>query len=447
MVLAMCVASDYKLRTRAPGQSLSGRADVAVYVELVVYVLAAVFVVLQLGVAPTLKRLPPLLVAAWGFAITLALTAFYAVYPTLALVRAGQLLFTCALAHAIALRADRTHLHRLVHGFIGLVTVSVMFGLAKPFPRDGLQAHRFNWLYVHPVMAATYLGLTVVLLLGLLLRERRDWPTKAWPTPVYGLLLVVNLGALLATRTRGGLAGCVVGCFVVAMSSNRGKSRLDVVVLSTVVAILAAVLAGAEILSYLQRGESSQALSTLSNRTALWGQAWKLFLLRPLFGYGLTASRGLFFESVGLGGGHNALVNVMVDAGIFGVVAGAVLIGVLVHSARAERWWRPTGDDVPIILGVLGFLLMNSFTVEFMGTPANVANIWLFILVGWVLVLRRARLSPVPPPVPTSSSLRAPVGAPAAMVRRRPPDRRSVERRPGAVGYPVERRASPLDGA
>jgi exopolysaccharide production protein ExoQ len=388
--LVMMLTSDYKLRLRPPGESLSGRPDATIVVEILAYGAVVAFVLFQIGRPPRLAARPiPLLAAAWAFAITLAATAVYSIYPTTALVRGAQLLVICVVGHAVALYATREHLHRLVHAYVAVVCLSILLGAAFPYPRQERLANRFTWLYVHPVMAATYLGLAVVLVLGLLLRRRRNWPSPTWTNTAYGLLLAGLVGALLATRTRGALAATLAGSFVVAIASVRRKSRLDIVVLSSLVVLIAGMIASQDILGYLARGESSESLRTLTTRTVLWQEAWDLFEVRPVFGYGLTASRGLFFETVGLGGAHNALINVMVDAGLFGVVTLTVLLVTLVRWARAVRWVGPVGDDVPMILGAITFLLVNSFTVEFMAFPGNAANIWLFLLVGWVAVLHR----------------------------------------------------------
>jgi O-antigen ligase len=388
----MMVVSDFEVRRRAPGTALRsgvGGADAAVVAELAVYGLVALFLFFQLAHPPSFRRPVPALTALWAFGVVLVFTVLYAIYPTLAAARGVQLLVTCGLAHAIGVRADRSQLHWLAHAYVVLVTASVGFGLAVPYPRTELQANRFTWLYVHPVMAATYLGLSVVLLLGILLRNRSRTPSPRWPTWIYLILLAVNVGALLATRTRGALAGCLVGCFVVAIVGARRTNRLDIAVLSIIVAVLAGILAMEEIVSFLQRGETSESLRTLTSRTVLWEEAIDRFWDRPLFGYGLTASRGIFFDTVGLGGGHNALINVMVDAGAFGVIVFLSLIGVLIRSARSVRRRPGVGDDVPIVLGALAFLVVNSVTAEFMATPGNVANIWFLVLAGWVVALIR----------------------------------------------------------
>ena len=432
--LLMMVASDYKTRRRAPGAALSGGADAVVILELAVYGAVATFLFFQLAHPPRFRRPVPALTALWAFGVTLAFTAFYAVYPVLAAARGVQLLVTCGLAHAIALRADRQQLHWLAHAYVVLVTLSIGLGVVHPYPRTELQANRFTWLYVHPVMAATYLGLSVVLVVGLLLRNRIEAPAPRWPTWAYLLLLVINIGALLATRTRGGMAGCLVGCFVVAMSSVRRKSRLDIAVMSVVVLGLAALVARDDILSFLSRGESSESLRTLSARTVLWEEAVRLFWDRPLFGYGLTASRGIFFETVGLGGAHNALINVMVDAAAFGVIVFVSLLWIVIRSARSVRWRRGVGDDVPIILGAIAFLVGNSFTAEFMATPGNAANIWFLVLVGWVVALIRLAPPPERPP------RRLWPGAAVAAATRRLPTPGSRAPSPSAAGLGFDRR-------
>lgn len=434
--ICMMVVSDYEVRRRSPGTALRsgvGGADAAVVAELAVYGAVAIYLFFQLAHPPRFNRPVPALTALWAFGIALAFTVFYAIYPALASARAVQLLVTCGLAHAIAVRADRRQIDLLVHAYVVLVTASVLFGLAVPYARAEAQTNRFTWLYVHPVMAATYLGLAVVLVLGLLLRRRA--PAPRWPWWIYLVILAVSLGGLLATRTRGALAGCLVGCFVVAIVGAKRASRLDIAVLSVVVGVIAGILAMDEILSFLARGESSESLRTLSARTVLWEEAFRRFWERPLFGYGLTASRGIFFDTVGLGGGHNALINVMVDAGAFGVIVFLSLIGVLIRSARSVRLRPGVGRDVPIILGALAFLLVNSFTAEFMATPGNVANIWFLVLVGWVVALIRL----APPPEAAPQRLWPGAGVAAAAGRRlpargpRPPEQAAP---PAAGGAP-----------
>ena len=415
----MMVASDYKLRLRPPSESLSGRPDFTVLIEIVVYAAVAAFLLLQVAGPPRLRRPTPLLFVAWGLSLTLFATAFYAEYPSLALVRGAQLLITCGLCQAVSRRATRMQLHWLAHAYVLLVTASVLFGAAFQFPRFRFQENRFNWLYVHPVMAGTYLGLAVVLVVSYLASRSEDRPVK-WPGLAYTGLLCINGAALLATRTRGAIAGCALGVVVAILCSRRRRRKLDALVVMGAVAGFVTLVFGGVVLRFLERGESVETLSTLNSRTELWEQAFEMVKARPLTGYGLTASRGVFFETVGLGGAHNAFVNVLTDAGVFGLLWFLGLLVVLAASLWRLKKRSAFLGDRTLLWAVLGFLLVNSTTNEALGTPANVANIWLFLLVGWVGVLQGGRLRSAQasgPPAAVRATL---------AVRPRPPRPRAV---------------------
>jgi O-antigen ligase len=90
--------------------------------------------------------------------------------------------------------------------------------------------------------------------------------------------------------------------------------------------------------SFFTRGESLQQLSTLNSRTDLWAYAFELFPQHPLYGFGLTASPGLFLDSIGLGGGHNAAVNLLIDNGVLGALVWmTLLVTILVTATRLSR--------------------------------------------------------------------------------------------------------------
>jgi hypothetical protein len=77
--------------------------------------------------------------------------------------------------------------------------------------------------------------------------------------------------------------------------------------------------------SFFARGESLQQLSTLNSQ-------------HSLYGFGLTASRGLFLDSIGLGGGHNAVVNLLIDNGVLGALVWlTLLVTILVTATRLSR--------------------------------------------------------------------------------------------------------------
>ncbi|MDQ3574723.1 MAG: O-antigen ligase family protein, partial [Actinomycetota bacterium] len=330
--ISLMLASDYKIRVRGVDQSLSGRPDATILIEIAVYAAVAAFLVLMLAGPPAWRRTTPLLFAAWGFALTLAISASWSSQQALAMVRGLQLLVVCGLCQAISKHATRDHLHWFGHGFVVVVAISVFLGVAFQLPRPQRLVSRFTWLYVHPVLAGTYLALAVVLLIGYLTLRRRPGFGPAWPPWVYGSLLALTAAALLATRTRGAIGACALGCLVLAMGFSTPKRRVDLIVILLALGVLIAVLFGQQIVDFLQRGESTEQISTFNSRTALWDIALDLFSQRPLFGYGLTASRGAFLDALALGGAHNGFVNVLVDAGLVGALWWLALLGLLART-------------------------------------------------------------------------------------------------------------------
>jgi exopolysaccharide production protein ExoQ len=106
-------------------------------------------------------------------------------------------------------------------------------------------------------------------------------------------------------------------------------------------------------------------------------------------GMRLGASRGLLLDETGLGGAHNALVNVLLDAGIVGVVVWALFLTALVRYLLILRHYPNTRTIASTLLGATTVLLVSGLTVEFLVVPATISSTWLFMIVGWTLALIR----------------------------------------------------------
>ena len=148
-------------------------------------------------------------------------------------------------------------------------------------------------------------------------------------------------------------------------------------------------------MSYVTRDEPTEQLATVNARAPLWNQALSLVEQQPVLGYGVGASRGLLLDSTGLGGGHNAVVNVLLDAGVIGAAAWVGLLWVLFGQLRRLRGRGSVdvvGAEASVLLGLLVCLLVDGMTYEGLGSPANVAIIWLFAIVAWTNVLDRGEL-------------------------------------------------------
>lgn len=390
-VLALVVVSDFPFRLREQDKAVSGSADPFVLLEIAVYALIALGLFAQCRPRPRLVRPDRLTLAAYALAVVLAATALYSPYPALAMVRAGQVLVVLALFRTIARHGDAGDPHRIAHGYVALLAAAVVFGVLVPFPRLPRQEERFTWLHVHPVQAGEMLAIAVVVLAGYVVAHRLPRHGPRWPMPAYLVLLGICAVGLLATRTRGAVIGAAVGVAVLLWVRWRGAAKLEVIAVGSVFVALIAV-SGLDLLEqYFARGESADRLATLNARTDLWALALERFAERPLYGHGLAASRGLFLETIGLGGGHNALVNLLVDAGVVGALAWlAVVAAIGIVARRLLRTNGPARVDGIIVLSVLSGMVANSLFTEGMGAPANVSFSWLYLLLAWVAPARTA---------------------------------------------------------
>lgn len=393
--LALMVASDYKLRVRDPASTLGGGVDVFVLLEIGLYGLVALRLLLTAPRLPVPRRVPPVVHLCCCYVGLLAVGATWSPYRSLAAVR---LLETCVLL-ALVLRAcrsaDRADLHRFAHGFLALVAASVVLGLVHPMEAYPLQVGRFTWLRIHPITAGVYVGLaTLIGLAYTCARGPRAGPV--WPRWAYPAALALVSYGLLATRTRNAVLGAVVGGGVLLFCLYRGRRRTEVFLCLGVLAVLLALLAVGPVTAYFARGEEVAQLATLNSRTSLWTAAVDAVRLQPLFGYGMSASRGIFLDETGLGGGHNGFVNVAVDLGLVGLAVWCGWLVALVRGAVVAPVREGAGLDRALVLGVLAFLLVDGFFFEGIGAAANVAGDWLFFCTAWVVVLRRRRTAPVP---------------------------------------------------
>ncbi|MCP2336857.1 O-antigen ligase family protein [Actinomadura rupiterrae] len=390
--MALMLASDYKLRSRPVDETVGGSPDLTVFLEIGVYGLAALYLYWRFGMRPPVRRTTGLLFAAWAFTGYVAMSALWSPFMSLGVVRGAQLLVTMALVQVLATRATVADLHRLAHAFVIVVLGSVAIGVAHPFPRTPQTLTRFNWLYVHPVIAGVYLGIAVLLVFGLLIRSRRyGEQARGWPPLVYAAVLLVLMGALVATGTRGAAAGAAAGLLVLMATARGPRGRIDLVVIGGAVGAVGVLAFADKIMNFVARGETADKLASLNSRTDLWTLAMRAYQEKPIFGHGLGASRGLFLQDIGLGGGHNAFVNALVDNGTVGTalfVALLLTLGTVLVTLVRRRELR---GDAGTLLGILAFFLVDGITTEGLAMPANVSGIWLLLLVAFTEALRRGR--------------------------------------------------------
>lgn len=393
LVLPMIVASDYKFRRRAASSALGGRPDSQILFEVGVYGLVALYLLLKRGRAPRLARTSGLLFAMWSYVAALCVSVLWSVYPMMAIVRGTQLLIVASLVQTIAGNATRVDLHRLAHGYLVLVSASIVVGYGVHGHLNNAVAGRFHWLYTHPVPNAIFLMIGTLMSLAYFRSAELRSVVRLWPRWAYAATGSWIGLALLLSKTRGALGGFLVGVIVLTIYRTRTRTKIDALVAATAGGALVALAFSSTIITYIERGQDIDKLATLNERTNLWTLAFDRFFQRPVTGWGLGASRGIFLDSIGLGGGHNAFVNVLVDGGLLAMVPFLAMLAFLLVAALRFRAGSPGRVDSLLIVPIVAGMLVDSMTAEFMAVPANNASIWLLVLIGWVSVLRRAERS------------------------------------------------------
>jgi len=394
MPLAMMVISDYKFRHRTAESLVSGSVDIQILVEIVVYAACATWMVLSVAEPPVLRPHSRLLTLLWIYGSVIFASATWSIFHNLAIVRGTQMLVLCGVAQAIHRRADQRTMRVYAQCFAAVVSISIVLGLAVPFNRTGLAGDRFSWLYVHPVISSSYTAVAAVVLMAFLRSPKLRAGALPWSRNVYLGMMGLCIVGLLLSKTRGSLAAAFVGMFVVAVAETPRRRKPDIILMASMAIFLAAVMAWSQIDHYIQRGDAKQ-LTTLSDRTNLWSEAYQFWKLRPFTGYGVAATRGLFLSTLGLGGGHNAFIEALTDTGLLGVVPWVLLIAaVFVSLWQLRRMQGSHRRDAGVMLGVMVALLVNSITTEGLGEPATMAITWLAVIVGWIGVLHRTAPEP-----------------------------------------------------
>jgi O-antigen ligase len=389
------VAIEYKFRRRSIDDALSGSIDLMIAIELVTLALIGTWALWRL--IPSTPRLEPLMMLMWGYILTTAASAMYSAFPMLALARAVELIIIGTVVQLVSSQGNFSTISRLLHGWVALISVSIIAGLAYVSPKSGPQEGRFTWLSVHSVSAGSMFAVSVPVLFGLWLAAgRRPLP---WPRWVYGGLLAAQVVFLLLTRTRGSIGGALVALAVMTWLASGRRARPELVLGALIAGGAFALTFGRQILEFLTRGETVDQLGTFNRRTEIWTLAWESFLERPFFGLGFNSAKGVFFDETGLGGAHNSVINVMIDVGLAGLIWWALLVmSALVLLGRLRRIERRSSVLLPgatgtarsdelILIGIFVALLINSITTEGLGAGVNVMAIWLFLACAWLTLL------------------------------------------------------------
>jgi O-antigen ligase len=90
------------------------------------------------------------------------------------------------------------------------------------------------------------------------------------------------------TYSRGALLAFLIGLFLLGVMFGKPLARLLYLTTALVAAIVALIYQD-KVVAVLSRGRSSGSLTAASGRLMIWASGWRMFLARPLLGWGFIA--------------------------------------------------------------------------------------------------------------------------------------------------------------
>lgn len=223
----------------------------------------------------------------------------------------------------------------------------------------------------------------------------------------YSGILVLGIVTMIFAQTRSAIGGFVVGVVLAFTFTKRIRMGIALGAVSAVV--LAITGAGGKILEFLQRGQSTEQIASLSGRTEWWGVAWDAFKLHPLTGYGAFASGMSVFPKLGvkeITPLHSDYVETLVGVGIWGpllIVAG--LLGTWWVLVRYMRRFQSMSLERQLTVEAIAVLGVLTVRTTVMGVIMSQPPIQYFAILGFAEYLRR-RFGRGNPPQPSSGYFR-----------------------------------------
>ncbi len=214
--------------------------------------------------------------------------------------------------------------HQLTETKEGVRRVTATFAQSNPF--------------AHYLVAVSLLSLAVL-----------PYVAKRFRVPL-ALVVLVMVGSLGLTYTRGAWVGFVVGLLVLVWLYNR--ALILAVVAAGVVVVLAVPSVSARIHDLSSDPNTPRHVNSLEWRFRYWGEVLPLAAQNPLTGVGLGSS------SQELDSGkapHNDYLRSLVELGIVGLLAYVALLVTFVRTAWRAYRVAPPGIQRGIALGTLAF--------------------------------------------------------------------------------------------
>jgi exopolysaccharide production protein ExoQ len=385
----LVMLAETRFRSRDPNALLSGDIDVQVVFELILYGLILLCILANINSNRIqYRRFTLIEQILFGYVVLAIVSSYWSHDPRITAVRGIQLLILYMLCFwAVRVLGSKRVLRILAITIIFYVLLCSFMALVIPWPNTHIRGvERFSWFSVHPIQAASYTGTALIFIIAEVLFAPSSWRRRIMGLPVWLYLIPLGL-ILLATRSRGALIAVVLAGL--AMLVRKYVNLWVAGFMGYILLVLAIISLGAGLspartveglldeqhpfIAFVLRDQNAEDFLSVTGRAELWHSVYTMFLDRPMFGYGYSASRNLLIQVLPWAGdAHNALAETLLGLGIVGTALVWFALGRTLLSILLQTSWTasPVTWHQASILGILLFSLFNSFVgASFGGVP------------------------------------------------------------------------------
>ena len=333
------------------------------------------------------------------YALVCAVSTTWSVYRTWTLYKSWEYLVDVSILAAILATIDSAgDFHKFLNWtwlLYGLQMVWVWMGIFI-WPSEALQPPEgrtggFALNGVFPVTSANDVGFTgavlAVIALARLLPVTGRRSDRAW----YFLLFLFGIASIILSQTRSAVAGLLAGMLLIFFFSKRAK--LGAAVTLGTASVLLLTGAGDAVRDFLERGQTSEGLTTLTGRLSWWTFAWQEVVKRPFTGLGAYAG-GRFgvFEKLGLDTSnlHSDWMEILAGTSFWGLLPMVVaFIGAWWFLIRFVRSSEFSAFERQLALECIAVLAAISVRSVFNSELTWHAPLLFLAVVGYAEFLRR----------------------------------------------------------
>jgi tetratricopeptide (TPR) repeat protein len=207
-----------------------------------------------------------------------------------------------------------------------------------------------------PLVTSGALGALLILFLPIFIQRTLDKEQSNGMRMVYGMGLIVVGLALIYTKSIGAWISLFISAILIVPPFFKKIYRYGFIIFGSL--LILTIL--------INRGIHRWFLLAFKGRIILWTEAWRIFLNRPINGFGVgtfgAAYQALHFPlTSGARFAHNLLFQVLVEQGLLGFI----LIMCLTISFWGRIQWNQTSRQRAITIGVFAFLIFSLIDIPF----------------------------------------------------------------------------------